>query len=70
MRLYWQVYGTNQVANNELMIWFVKGYITQGKGHKVNWAKVIALASREKVQKEEVRLMKSGFEEFVWEEWG
>jgi hypothetical protein len=36
MRFYWQVYGTNQVTNNELMIWFVKGYITQEKGHKIN----------------------------------
>ncbi len=25
LRLYWKVYGTNQVTNNEFMIWFVKG---------------------------------------------
>jgi hypothetical protein len=36
VRLYWQVYGTNQVTNDELMIWFVKGYIAHEKGHKIN----------------------------------
>jgi len=36
LKLYWKVYGTNQVTNNEFMIWFVKGYITQKKGEKVN----------------------------------
>jgi hypothetical protein len=26
-RLYWKVYGTNQVTNNKFMIWFVEAYI-------------------------------------------
>jgi hypothetical protein len=37
LRLYWKVYGTNQVTNNKFMIWFMKGYIVQKKGEKVNW---------------------------------
>jgi len=42
LRPYWKVYGAEQIMNNEFMIWFLKGYITQKKGEKVNWAKVVA----------------------------
>jgi hypothetical protein len=27
LQFYWKVYGTEQVMNNEFMLWFVKGYI-------------------------------------------
>jgi hypothetical protein len=57
--LYWQVYGTNQVTNNEYMNWFVKGYIAQKKGKNVNWAKAAIFTAHEKAQRKEVRMMKS-----------
>jgi hypothetical protein len=61
--LYWQVYGIDQVTNNELLIWFVNRYISQEKGHKVNLVKVIASIAWEKAWREEAKIMKSGFEE-------
>ncbi len=47
-QLYWQLYGTNQVTNNEFMIWFVKSYITQEKGEKVNWDRAATLIVQKK----------------------
>jgi hypothetical protein len=46
--------------NNEFMIWFLKGYITQKKGEKVNWAKVVASTNWEKARRKEIKLIKSG----------
>jgi hypothetical protein len=60
-RFYWKMFGTNQVTNNKLMIWFMKCYIVQKKGEKVNWAKAIASTAQEKARKEEANLMKNGF---------
>jgi hypothetical protein len=40
LHLYAQCYGHNNVTNNELFMWFVKGYIAQDKGIDINWAKV------------------------------
>jgi hypothetical protein len=28
LRLYWQVFGTPHIINNEFNVWFVRGYIT------------------------------------------
>jgi len=47
------VYGIDQVTNNEFMIWFVKGYIAQEKGEKVNRAKATTSTSREDAGREE-----------------
>ncbi len=45
LQLYWKVYGTKQIMNNEFMICFVKGYIAHKKGEKVNRARAIASTS-------------------------
>jgi len=45
LQLYWKVYGTKQIMNNEFMICFVKGYIAHKKGEKVNQARAIASTS-------------------------
>ncbi len=63
-RLYWKVFGTNQVTNNKFMIWFMKGYIVQKKGEKVNWARATASTTQEKARKEEAILMKNGSANF------
>jgi len=34
--LYWKIYGIGHITNNELMVWFVKGWITQWNGHPIN----------------------------------
>jgi hypothetical protein len=42
------------------MLWLVRGYITQEKGVKINWAKVVASTTREKAQRRNVGRLKSG----------
>ncbi len=50
-------YGTTKPSNNELMFWVVKGYITEVKGFKINWAKVVACIVREKARNETMEKM-------------
>jgi hypothetical protein len=33
--LYWKIYGTKHITNNELMVWFVKGWIIKRNGHPI-----------------------------------
>lgn len=44
-RFHWQIYGVPISTNNDFMLWLVKGYIAQEKGHKANWAKAITLTT-------------------------
>jgi hypothetical protein len=41
-KLYWQCYGTNDITNNEIQLWFVKGYVAGKKGEKLNWCAAAA----------------------------
>jgi hypothetical protein len=36
VKLYWQIYGLVVISNNEFMLWLVKRYIIELKGHHVN----------------------------------
>jgi hypothetical protein len=49
MKLYWQCYGTNDITNNEIQLWFVKGYVAGKKGEKLNWCAATARILRLKV---------------------
>jgi hypothetical protein len=40
--LYWKINGIAHITNNELLLWFVKGFIVEQKGHPINWAIVVA----------------------------
>jgi hypothetical protein len=52
-KLYWKIYGTGHITNNELYIWLVRGWIVEGKRHKVNWAAIAAVATApEKAQRQ------------------
>jgi hypothetical protein len=42
-RFHWQIYGVPTPTNNDFMLWLMKGYIAQNKGHEVNWAKTTTL---------------------------
>ncbi len=42
------------MTNNELIMWFVKGYVAQEKGIDINWAKVITFTAKEKLRREEI----------------
>jgi hypothetical protein len=44
-RLYWKIYSTGHITNNELYLWLMKGWIADTKGHKVNWAKATAFTT-------------------------
>jgi hypothetical protein len=46
--LYWKIYGTRHITNNELMVWFVKGWIVEWNGHPINWATTVAATAKEK----------------------
>jgi len=57
INLYVKICGTTKPSNNELMFWVVKGYITEVKGFKINWAKVVACIVREKARNETMEKM-------------
>jgi len=58
-RLHWRIYNVPTLTNNDFMLWLVKGYITQEKGHKVNWAKTTTSTSK-KAQRRKVGRLKNG----------
>jgi hypothetical protein len=41
-RLYWRIYETTHITNNELMAWLVRGWVVKHNGHQINWAKATA----------------------------
>jgi hypothetical protein len=43
-----KIYGTGDITNNELMVWFVKGWIVEWNGHLINWATIVAGTTKEK----------------------
>jgi hypothetical protein len=46
--LYWKIDGIAHITNNELMLWFVKGWIVERKGHLINWVVVVVAITKEK----------------------
>jgi hypothetical protein len=48
--LYWKIYGTGHITNNELYLWLVKGWIAKTKGHPINWATVVVATVQKKAQ--------------------
>jgi hypothetical protein len=48
---YWEINGTSHITNNELMHWFVKGWITHGNGHPINWVVAVATTTKEKARR-------------------
>ena len=47
LRIYWQIFGTADVTNNEFGTWLVKGYIAQEMGEDVDWAAAAAATAKE-----------------------
>jgi hypothetical protein len=46
LRIYWQIFGSTDVTNNEFGTWLVKGYIAQEMGKAVDWAAVVAATTK------------------------
>ena len=57
--LYAKIYGTEDVTNNEFMLWVVKGFILECKGEVVDWASAAASTAREKADRCQRELEKS-----------
>ncbi len=34
--IYWRVFGTRTIVNNEIPAWIIRGFIAQGKGYEIN----------------------------------
>ncbi len=37
--IYYKLFGTSIITNNDMPKWIVHGYIAHTKGHLINWAK-------------------------------
>jgi hypothetical protein len=57
--LYAKIYGTEDVTNNEFMLWVVKGFILECKGEMVDWATAAASTAKEKADRCQRELEKS-----------
>ncbi len=47
-------------TNDDFTLWLVKIYIAHEKGHEINWAKVVASTTRDKVLRRNVWKIKNG----------
>jgi hypothetical protein len=47
LRIYWQIFGSANVTNNEFGTWLVKGYIAQEMDEVVDWAAAAAATAKE-----------------------
>jgi len=48
--MYWKINGTSHITNNEIMVWFVEGWIVERNGHPINWVKATTATTKEKAQ--------------------
>ncbi len=46
--IYWRVFGTNIIINNEVLAWIMPSFIAHSKGHPINWAKMTKSITKEK----------------------
>jgi len=53
--IYWKVFGTSSVTNNEISAWIVCGFIAQGKGIDINWAKVAESTTKKKAHRNDAK---------------
>jgi hypothetical protein len=54
--IYWRVFRTNIVTNNEIPTWIVHGFIARSKGHPINWAKVVKSTAKKKACQDGVKV--------------
>jgi hypothetical protein len=47
LRIYWQIFGSADVTNNEFGTWLMKDYIAQEIGEAVDWAAVAVATAKE-----------------------
>ncbi len=49
--LYWKIYVTGHIINNEFYLWSTRDWIVENKGHLMNWAKGATTIAQEKTQR-------------------
>jgi hypothetical protein len=47
LRIYWQIFGSADVTNNEFGTWLMKGFIAQEMGEAVDWTAAAAATAKE-----------------------
>ena len=58
MNLYFKIYGSTFVTNNEFVGWLVKGYIANLKKRKVNWALAASTTASKKADRANMVLLR------------
>jgi hypothetical protein len=58
--IYYKLFGTSIITNNDMPTWIVHGYIVHTKGHPINWAKVVESTSKEKTSRDIIKNGRSG----------
>lgn len=53
--IYYKLFGTSIITNNDMPTWIVHGYITHTKGHPINWAQAAESTSKEKASRDIVK---------------
>jgi len=53
--IYWRVFGTSSVTNNEIPTWIVCGFIAQIKGIDINWTKAIESTIKKKARRDDAK---------------
>jgi hypothetical protein len=53
--IYWKVFGTSNVINNEIPAWIVCGFIAQGKGVDINWVKATESTTKEEACRDDTK---------------
>jgi len=56
LNIYWRVFGIEEVTNNEVQGWIVKGYIAKKKKIEINWAKATTMTTVEMARREKRNL--------------
>ena len=56
LNLYWRIFGTEEVTNNEVQGWILKGYIAEKKNFEINWAKGAAMTATEMARREKCNI--------------
>jgi hypothetical protein len=54
--IYWRVFGTSTITNNEVLTWIVHGFIAQSKRIEINWVKVTKSTTKENACKDKIQI--------------
>jgi len=53
--IYYKLFGTSIITNNDMPTWIMHGYIAHTKCHPINWAKAAESTSKEKANRDIIK---------------